>query len=122
MGKTVQIAKVYTFCHIKCLWKQNSSQTLITSVWCVNFLYFFCVPKFDFDLDPELSEKSDPDPEIIFSDTTHCYRGRVNMSIHETFTMTIGQPIGSDDSKPTKIEICMARPVDLDPQHCQKEV
>ena len=27
---------------------------------------------FYFDPDPELSEKSDPDPEIIISDPSHC--------------------------------------------------
>jgi len=42
--------------------------------------YFVFFKKFDFDPDPEidpypdpeLPEKSDPDPEIIFSDPTHC--------------------------------------------------
>jgi len=33
--------------------------------------YFVFFKKFDFDLDPDLPVKLDPDPEIIFSDPTH---------------------------------------------------
>ena len=44
---------------------------------CKNLSYFVFFKTFDFDLDPEmdldpeLSEKSEPDPEIIFSAPTH---------------------------------------------------
>jgi len=77
MVKIVQMAKGYTFCHIKSLWKQYSSPILNTSEWCVKFFFYLWSLKIWFDPDPEvdpdpeLSEKSDPepdpDPEIIFS-------------------------------------------------------
>jgi len=49
---------------------------------CKFLFYFVFFKKLDFnpdpemDPDPELSEKSDPepDPEIIFSAPTHCYK------------------------------------------------
>ena len=81
MVKLVQMAKGYTFCHIKSLWKQYSSPILNNSECVKN--YFVCFKKFDFgpdpemnpdpdpDLDPELPEESDSDQEIIFSDPTH---------------------------------------------------
>jgi len=82
------MAKGYTFCHIKSLWKQYSSPILNTSEWCVKFFFFVFFYKFDFDPDPgmdpdpepnpesEWSEKSDPepDPEIIFSAPTNCLK------------------------------------------------
>jgi len=42
---------------------------------CTIFFYFVFFKKkiFDPEPDPELSEKSDPDPEIIFSAPTHCF-------------------------------------------------
>jgi len=42
MVKIVQIAKGYTFCHIKSLCKQYSSPILNTSEWYVK-IFLFCV-------------------------------------------------------------------------------
>jgi len=71
---------VYILSHQKLV--KTVQQSNSTSEWCEEKKLLFCVlDKFDFDPDPEmdpepdpdpeLSEKSDPDLEIIFSAPTH---------------------------------------------------
>jgi len=54
---------------------------LNTSKLFVKFFYFMFFKKFDFDPDPELPEKSDP--EIIFLDPTYCFAQTASASYCE---------------------------------------